>query len=253
MELYFTKFLKSLVFPPGGLLLLWLIGLILLKRNARLARGVLWGGLVIAYLLSTPLFSTLLLETVETYPALTRAQIEQSPARAIVVLSAGRYHDAAEYGGDDTVGDNTLVRIRYGAYLQRLTGLPMLVSGGHVLDSEGDSLAEVMARSLREDFGIKEVWLEDESRNTEENARFSQALLAQKGIDHVFLVTQAFHMPRAVAIFEQMGLKVTPAPTQFDSVTGVSLFDLLPDAGAVEDSYYALHELVGRLWYAVRY
>jgi uncharacterized SAM-binding protein YcdF (DUF218 family) len=252
MELYFTKFLKSLVFPPGGFLLLWLFGLLLLKRNARLARGVLWGGFAIAYLLSTNLVSALLLEAVESYPALTRAQIEQSPARAIVVLSAGRDHNAPEYGGD-TVGSNTLVRIRYGAYLQRLTGLPMLVSGGHVLDSEGDSLAEVMARSLREDFGVKEVWLEDESRNTEENARFSQTLLAQKGIDHVFLVTQAFHMPRAVAIFEQMGLKVTPAPTQFDSVTGVSLFDLLPDAGAVEDSYYALHELVGRLWYAVRY
>ena len=252
MEIYFTKFLKSLLFPPGGFLLLWLIGMLLLKRNARLAKVVLWGGLAVAYLLSTNLMSALLLETVERYPALTRAQIEQSPAQAIVVLSAGRDHNAPEYGGD-TVDSNTLVRIRYGAYLQRLTGLPMLVSGGHVLDSEGDSLAGVMARSLYQDFGIKEVWLEDESRNTEENARFSQALLAQKGIDHVFLVTQAFHMPRAVAIFEQMGLKVTPAPTQFDSVTGVSLFDVLPSDTAVVDSYLALHELIGRLWYAVRY
>ncbi len=252
MELYLSKILKSLIFPPGGLLLLWLLGLLLLKRYAVLSKGLLWGGLVIAYLLCTPLVSGLLLQRLQAYPALTPLQIEQAPARAIVVLSAGRYKNAPEYGGD-TVGNQTLARVRYAAYLQRMTGLPLLVSGGHVFDREGDSMARVMADSLRQDFGIENVWLEDESRTTAENARFSCALLREKGIDSVFLVTHAMHMPRAVAIFEQAGLKVIPAPTRFYQSEGGWLLQLLPDAEAVVNSYMALHELVGGLWYTLRY
>lgn len=252
IELYLTKILKSLIFPPGGLLLLWLLGLLLLRRSVLLAKTLLWAGLAVAYLLCTPLVSGRLLQQLDVYPALTREQIKQAPARAIVVLSAGRYKDAPEYGGD-TVGNHTLVRVRYGAHLQRLSGLPVLVSGGHVFDKQGASLAQVMADSLRNDFHIGQVWLEDKSRTTAENARFSRDLLQQKGIDTVFLVTHAIHMPRAVAMFEQVGLTVIPAPTRFYAAEGGWLVQLLPEPGAIVNSYMALHELVGRFWYRLRY
>jgi uncharacterized SAM-binding protein YcdF (DUF218 family) len=253
-ELYLTYLLKSLILPPGGLLLLWLLGLLLLRRYEILGRLLLWGGLGVAYLASTPLVSGMLLQQLQAYPALTAQQIEQDPARAIVVLSAGRYRDAPEYGAD-TVGNHSLVRIRYAAYLHRQTGLPVLVSGGRVFDQEGDSLARVMADSLLEDFAIdiNDVWLEDRSRNTAENAMFSAELLREKGIDSVFLVTHAVHMPRAVAAFERTGLQVTPAPTRFHQRDTHMLMQLLPRAGAVVDSHMALHELSGRLWYALRH
>lgn len=252
IELYLTNILKSLIFPPGGLLLLWLIGLLLLRRHARLGRWVLGGGLLSAYLLSTPFISGVLVQSLQSYPALTPAQLQGTSAQAIVVLSAGRYKDAPEYGGD-TVGNHTLARIRYAAFLQRETGLPVLVSGGHVFDKTGDSLAEVMARSLRQDFHVDTVWLEDKSRTTAENARFSQALLQARGIDRVLLVTHAVHMPRAVAIFEQTGLEVVPAPTRFHQAEGHWLLALLPRADALVDAYMALHEALGRLWYRLRY
>ncbi len=188
----------------------------------------------------------------QTFPALTPAEIRDAPAQAIVVLSAERYRNAPEYGVD-TVGNHTLVRIRYAAFLHRETGLPVLVSGGHVFDREGDSLARVMADSLLQDFGIDSVWLEDQSRNTAENASLSHALLQEKGVETVFLVTHAIHMPRAVAAFERSGLEVIPAPTRFHRFhEGSQALLLLPNAGAVVDSYMALHELVGRLWYALR-
>jgi uncharacterized SAM-binding protein YcdF (DUF218 family) len=251
-ELYLGYLLKSLFLPPGILLLLWLFGLWMLQRNVFFGRILLWGGLGIAYLLTTPLVSGLLLQQLQTFPALTPEEIRQSPAQAIVVLSAERYRDAPEYGVD-TVGNHTLVRIRYAAFLHRETGLPIMVSGGHVFDHEGDSLARVMADSLLQDFGIDSVWLEDESRNTAENASLSHALLLEKGVDTVFLVTHAIHMPRAVAAFERTGLKVIPAPTRFHRFPeGSHALLLLPNAGAVVDSYMALHELVGRLWYALR-
>jgi len=251
-ELFLTKIIKSLVFPPGGILLAIFAGLLLLGRKPSLGKALLWLGLTTGYLFSTPMVSDLMQQQLETYPALTEIEIRHSPAAAIVVLSAGRYRNAPEYGGD-TVDNVSLARVRYGAYLHRLTDLPIVVSGGRVFDSEGKSLAQVMAESLRQDFLIDTVWLEDQSRNTAENARLSKLLLQKKNIDTVLLVTDALHMPRSVAIFELAGLHVIPAPTRFTVSGDDWLLLMLPDVDALADSYYALHELVGRAWYAIRY
>ncbi len=251
-ELYITNLIKSIILPPGSLLLLLLLGLLLLKSQPRMAKRMLWSGLVLTYLLSTPLLSGLLLQQTQVFPALTEAEIRQTSAQVIVVLSAGRYKTAPEYGGD-TVANNTLARLRYGAYLHRQTGLPMLVSGGHVLDRQGDSLAQVMANSLRDDFQVERVWLEDNSSTTAENARLSKQLLAEKKIETIFLVTHASHMPRAVTIFERQGLTVIAAPTRFYIMQDNGFLLLIPNAAAMADSYFGLHELLGQLWYKLRY
>jgi len=251
-ELFVTNLLQSLLFPPGGLFVLLLIGLLLFKRKARSAKIVLWSCLVAGYMLSTPLVANMLQRSLEQYPALTATDIAGADAEAIVVLSAGRYLNAPEYN-EDTVGDNTLVRVRYGAYLHRLTHLPVLVTGGRVLNREGDSLAEVMARVMTEEFGVATVWLEDQSRTTAENARYSKQILEAKQIHTIFLVTHAAHMPRSVAAFEKEGLRVIPAPTKFNVQSEHWLFTLLPSAEALADSYTALHEWVGRVWYLLRY
>jgi uncharacterized SAM-binding protein YcdF (DUF218 family) len=253
IELILFHGLKSLILPPGGLLLLWLLGLLLLRRSPLAGRLLLWGGLVLAYLAATPLVSGQLLQQLQSYPALDAAAIDNSPAQAIVVLGSERYRDAPEYGSD-TVGKRTLVRIRYAAHLHRETGLPILVSGGHVLRADGESLARTMAASLAADFGITEVWLEERSRNTAENARFSHSLLREQGIERVFLVTHAFHMPRAVQAFARTGLEVTPAPTHFYLPRERNVvLGLLPSAGAAYGTYLALHEQGGRLWYRLRH
>lgn len=259
MELVITNTLKALIFPPGLFFSALLLGLLLLPRRPRLARLLLWTGLLCGYLLSTPYIAGALRMQLQAYGALTPAElgrvVAESRPQAIVVLSADRYKEAPEYGGD-TVGDATLERIRYGAFLQRQTGLPLLVSGGHVLDSTGESLAAVMEESLKRDFGIAEVWVEDRSRTTAENAIYSQQLLQARGIERVLLVTHAYHMPRAVAIFEKSGLTVVAAPTRLileREGDAPAYFDWLPNAGALQGSYIALHELTGRLWYWLRY
>lgn len=215
---------------------------------------MLWFVLVVFYLLSTPLISRHLIAQVETYPALTPNEVGKHSAGAIVILSSSREKDAKEYGGD-TVGKNTLLRCRYGAFLARKTGLPILVSGGFVLEKDGASLAQVMAELLRDDFQAGEVWLEDKSTTTKENALYSTKILSEKNIDTAYLVTQAGHMPRSVDAFEQAGLKVIPAPTAFESGEGDSFefLSLLPGTSAMNTSRFALHEIVGAFWYKIRY
>lgn len=252
MELLVTSVIKTLILPPGFFLILFATSLLLLRKWPVIGRSLLWTGLVILYLLSTPIIAGFLLNRLEIYPALDANNIEDSTIGAIVILASDRERGAKEYGGD-SVGFNTLIRCRYGAFLQRKTGLPIMVSGGYVLDTEGRSLAETMAESLKEDFRAGEVWLEDKSRTTAENGFYSHKILAQKKINTVYLVTQAWHMPRSVAVFEKAGLKVIPAPTAFKGSDEIEIQGLLPGANALNTSRLALYEMIGILWYEIRY
>ena len=175
-------------------------------------------------------------------------------AEAILILGAGRYERAPEYGGD-TVDEMTLMRLRYGAHLHRITGLPVYVSGGGPAD-ENPPLGRLMAKVLKDDYGIDAAGVEDRSLTTWENAERSAPMLREDHIGKVLLVTNAWHMPRAVDAFEQFHVPVAAAPTGFVSgpKPGVpdGLSDLLPSMGALTNSTYAVHEYLGRAWYQVR-
>lgn len=253
MEIIITRSIEAWLLPPGGLLLVFILGFYLLRRHKRTGIALLTAALLSLYALSTPALAQRLLAWVETYPALPPDVSNTEGAQAIVLLGGGRYFGAPEYG-KDTVGMEALERVRYAARMQHQTGLPIIVSGGAPL-GERHTDAELMRDALKE-FGATDVWLEDRSRNTAENARFSKDLLAQHQMNKVYLVTHATHMARSVRAFERAGLTVIPAPTHFLSLRDPAVprfMQWLPDAQALQSSRIALREQLGRLWYWVRY
>jgi len=255
-EFVIGQIIKAIIFPPGIFVVLMLVTLWLLKDHMLVAKRLLIATALSLYLLSLPVISALLMIPLEPYPALSSQFIQNSPAQAIVILSAGRMTSAAEYDNQDVSGDNTTGRLKYGARLQRITQLPILVTGG-LADEDSPPLSRIMAADLKTNFDIETKWLEEKSKNTAENAIFSRELLQKEGINHIFLVTSAWHMRRAVAIFEKQGFIVTPAPTRFEGFNsnrfGFELSDFLPGTNALRYSYFALHELLGTLWYNLRY
>jgi uncharacterized SAM-binding protein YcdF (DUF218 family) len=66
------------------------------------------------------------------------------------------------------------------------------------------------------------------------------------------LVTHAWHLRRAVPLFEAQGFDVVPAGTQFSRGSLDTLFDVLPTHTGLRDSTFALHEWLGILWYKLR-
>jgi uncharacterized SAM-binding protein YcdF (DUF218 family) len=68
------------------------------------------------------------------------------------------------------------------------------------------------------------ITLEDRSRNTHENAVFTAQLLGLQSGRKWLLVTSAFHMPRSIGIFRQIGLDVMPWPVDYRTPTGAALF-----------------------------
>ena len=250
MLMLLRKTLATLALPPASLILLVLAGWWLARRHPRLGRGMMLAGLAGLWLLSTPIVSDALRRSLEQYPPLALEQV--SGAQAIVLLTAGAYHGAPEYGGASVPGGAGLERIRYAAWLARQTGLPLLVTGGRVHGEAEGSLARDMNVVLAM-YGTPARWLEEDSRTTWENARNSAGLLPPGS--RVLVVTHAIHMPRAMLSFEQAGLAPVAAPTVFVETTGRGpwLLRLLPSASALQRSAEALHEWAGLAWYRLAY
>jgi uncharacterized SAM-binding protein YcdF (DUF218 family) len=208
-----------------------------------------------AYGLFTRFVAEILINSLQTFPAVTSEQwdgLKAGGPAAIVILSAGRRRFAPEFGGE-TADEISLERLRYGAKLARATGLPVLVSGG-LARGDSPSLAAVLANVLEQDYGIVARWQETQSSNTAENAQYSSAMLKQDGVERIVLVTHAWHMKRAAAAFAAQGMPVRAAPTAFYPRTNNPGWDdFLPNAAAFRMSSYAIHELGGGLWYRIKY
>jgi len=251
--LTFTKAVGTFLLPPGIVIVLGLIGLLVLPRW-RLAAGVLVGsGMCALYVLSLPATGMALLHRLESgFPALpTPDAALRARADAIVVLGGGREVEAPEYGGD-TVGAATLERLRYAARLHRATGLPVLVSGGSPF-GELVAEAELMQRVLLEDFRVPVRWVERRARTTFENAVYARAMLEAAGIRRVYLVTHAWHMPRAAWAFERAGLQIQAAPVGFGrGEASGTVLDWLPSARGLALTSRALRERLALAWYRWR-
>ncbi|MGB5832437.1 MAG: YdcF family protein [Thiohalocapsa sp.] len=251
MEAY--SVVKQLLLPPGIILVMLAIGFFLVRGT--LGRLVLFVAWSLLFMMSLPGLAVPFIGTLERYPALDPSRLSAVDAEAIVVLGATVYSAAPEYGGN-TVDGNSLKRVRYAAWLHRYTGLPVYVTGG-----AGDKApAPAMVRVLEDEYGVPVTGVEQDSRTTWENAMLTVPLLRADGVGRILLVTQAWHMPRAVAAFERTGIDVVPAPTDFvlresggaDDTWRDRYRDWLPQAAAFQLSYYALHEKIGQVYYDLR-
>ncbi|NCS75703.1 MAG: YdcF family protein, partial [Gallionella sp.] len=196
----------------------------------------------------TPFVSDALMRQLEGAPDAVDTRTQ--PADAIVVLGGGTYFRAIEYGGD-TVGERTLARLRYAAKLHRDTGKPILVTGGKPLGNAFSEGAQMKA-VLQQEFIVPVRWVEGDSDNTAENARLSYARLAPFGIRRIYLVSHAWHLPRAARAFRSAGFEVVPAPTAFTTRYRTDLLTFVPNADALRDSRWFMHEVIGMLWYRLK-
>ena len=254
MSWFITNFIAAFLLPPLSLLLLLALGIILLYRRHRFAKPLILAASGLLWIASTPYFAEgalHLLEAQSTPLDFRRTNGQPETADAIVILGGGTYFHAPEYAGGDVVSYTTLVRLRYGAKLYRETGKPILVTGGRPL---GNSVSEAqqMRMSLEQDFRVPVRWTEDESDNTFENAYYSFRILRQAGIHRIYLVTHAWHMPRAAAVFRRAGFDVIEAPTAFTTRYRTDLLSFLPSAQALRDSRIFIHEIIGIFWYRLK-
>ena len=251
--------LSVLVQPPASLLLLIVFGLWLMRRRPRLGGGLILLSTAGLWLMCCVGTANWLQDAVLRPPAaLTAAQVRtlvRNPAQAqtptaIVVLGAGRHRLAAEYGTANLT-QHAMVRLRYGVWLARHTGLPMAYAGGVGWAQIGDrSEAETAAQITQDDYGLSLRWIESRSRDTRENADLMVPMLDSAGIRRIVLVTHAAHMPRAMRAFRDAagkGMVLVPAPVAAVTRDDQPVLDWLPSQHGYGLVHGALHEVLGLL------
>jgi uncharacterized SAM-binding protein YcdF (DUF218 family) len=228
--------LRNLLLPPAGPLILAMIGALLMWRRRRFGGVLLAGGLASLWLFSTPIVADAVSRLAEHYPALDLSK--PTNAHAIVILGGGAERNfAPEYLGPEA-DFGLLERLSYGAYVARQTGLPILVSGA-------PSEAIAMRTSLARDFGVATRWVDNQSRDTYENARFSARMLNPEGITRIILVTSSTHLFRAAHEYQSAGFDVVPAPVGVWAPREIGVFRLVPGPAALMRSNLAVYELIG--------
>jgi len=157
-------------------------------------------------------------------------------AEAIVVLGAG----VSENG---VLGDDSLRRAIQGIVLQRKGSAPLLVLSGPATN-RGPTEAAVRA-ALARDLGVSQdaIITEEMGWTTREEASRIGALLRDRQVRRILLVTNSQHMDRAQRLFERVGLEVLPA-----TADDISDSDSSPE-GRLKLMRIALQEIIARLYY----
>ncbi len=230
--------------PPTLFISLGLLGALLALRWRHAGLAVTLAASLCLYAAATPAISSWLMQRIE---AGLPQHTDLSRAQAIVVLGGDVQPGN---GGDipDALGPLSLERVVLAAQAYRRLHLPVAVSGGRVAGMRASEGA-LMKAALQDNFAVPVTWNEDRSRTTWENAVFTARLLRPARVTTVVLVSQAWHLPRALWAFERAGLQALPWLAPRTALHLDRPGDLLPSIGALHNSFYALHEMIGGLYY----
>lgn len=251
MFFFLSKTVGIVLMPSNFLIGIGLVGVLLLTtRFARLGRKLMIFSIALLAICGfSPLGNWLL------YPLETRFPPWDATLGApdgIIVL--GGSIDAslsAAHGG--AVVQTTADRIIAAAALaHRYPNARILFTGGSANLLSNDAREADFAAALFESLGIARARLtmERRSRNTQENAEFSKAMVAPKNGERWLLVTSAFHMPRSVGLFRKAGFNVEPYPVDWRLGQDGDLLSFFSIANeGLARTEVALHEWIGLIAY----
>lgn len=238
------KLVAAMTMPLNLTLLLVTIGLCLLWFTGRQRAGkiLVTVGLVLLVVGGSGAVSSRLVGVVENrYEAIVDLEPVQD-IRWVVVLGAGNSVDASLPAGV-RLSEPASVRLMEGVRLHRaLPGSRLVVSGG--MEGDAVSHAELMAEAaIGLGVAAEDVVVHRLAKDTAEEARAAQAVF---GDERFLLVTSASHMPRAMRLFEDLGMHPVAAPTQFMSRARAN--SMLPDGVNLRKAERAVYEFMGLLW-----
>lgn len=253
------KTAKYLLYPlswitAAGLCTLLVASLPVTPRRTTWVRRFAFCTILLLLLTATPILSTIYISLLEArYPpfiATNGAKFD-----AVVVLAGGVFQKGSLRPADEPFEDSRH-RTACGAelWLKGLAPKLLLTGGDATVLRTGPAESREMKRwALR--LGVPEsvIELEEKSRTTHENAVQTKAIL---GPSHILLVTAAYHLPRAVGLFEKQGFTVTPVACGYESKhhpqqawEQKTLFDFIPTVRALLLSTQTIDEVAGILVY----
>lgn len=241
----------AFLLPPTGAFPLLLLAWGLRHRRRWLSGALFASGLIAVWVGSTELGALWLQDRLMgTQQAVRVERLKDVPAKEsiIVVLGGGARKLMPEYGGPQLKA-LSIERLRYGIWLSRQSGIPLMFTGGTPRDASDDRLTEaaLAERTAAQEFGFTLAAREDRATDTRENAAFTAELLRGKSIRRVVLVTHDVHMRRSLRAFRDAlppEVEVIPAPLGL-ALPGFEWRDLLPSQEGISRARYLGYEWLG--------
>lgn len=249
---YLNKIIGAVLNPISIALLSSLAGVALSAAGRRrIGLALVTCSLVWLWLWSTPAVYRFVGGSLESeWPIVDAADAPR--ADAIVLLGGGVGANTNAYPYAEMA--NGADRVWYAAKLWKAGKAPVIIPTG---SEETNAAVPILV-----DFGVPRsaIAIENEARNTEENAKFVARLLDErlknssrgdKMRRRVLLVTSAWHMRRSVLMFRKYApeLEVMPAATDYEATVrtgdGFELADVLPSADCLAANSWCFKELVG--------
>jgi uncharacterized SAM-binding protein YcdF (DUF218 family) len=253
------KFISFWLMPLPFCLTLLTAGLILLMftRRARLARGLLVTGVILLVLFGNKMVSVALVRPIEsTFPPIPELIVGQSVppdlarCRYVVVLGSG-HSDAPGFSANNQLSSAGLARLVEGVRLLKvLPEARLVLSGGG--EPGYPSHAAVLGR-VAVQLGVEpdRILRIENVRDTEDEAKTLSELI---GPAPIALVTTAWHLPRATALFRAVGFKVLSCPTAYTARPNpnASWSEYSWSVESLERSTAAVRERIGFVWLLLR-
>jgi uncharacterized SAM-binding protein YcdF (DUF218 family) len=248
---FLSKTVGIMLMPTNFMIGIGLVGAMLLAtRFARLGRKLMIVSVALLAICGfSPLGNWLLYPLEARFPPWNARQ--GAPDGIIVLGGSIDTSLSAAHGG--AVVRTTADRIIAAAALaHQYPNARILFTGGSANLISNDAREADYAAALFESLGIARarLMMERRSRNTQENAEFSRAMVAPKSGERWLLVTSAFHMPRSVGLFRKAGFNVEPYPVDWHVGEGGDLLTFFSMANeGLAHTEVALHEWLGLVAY----
>lgn len=259
MLFWLKKTIGSWLMPLPISLVALLAGFLLLRYTKWRRLGRMAIGLAVAVLLifSNNFVAKSLVRSLETkYPGIPEfvpgapLPPQIASCRYVVVLGGGNGVTPG-LAATNLLSSASLARFVEGLRIWRaLPAAKLIVTGGGRAGEEPN--AHFIARAALA-FGVpaERLLVIDRARDTEDESRAAKALVAG---ERVALVTSAWHMPRACALFRSAGIDTVPCPADFATHLdpGFRIDDYTWTFWALGGSERGLRERLGSLWIWLR-
>jgi uncharacterized SAM-binding protein YcdF (DUF218 family) len=250
-----AKILGFFALPSNILISIGLLGVILMAtRFAQAGRRLAVTALILIALFGlSPLGNAIILPLEERFPAWDASRDASRGAPAGIIALGGALDTVVSPARGEVALNEAAERMTSIAELaRRYPDARIVFTGGSGrIIYDGVSEAELAAR-LFASFGIakERIILEDKSRDTLENARFTKALVQPKPGERWLLVTSAHHMPRSIGLFRAEGFPVEAFPVDYRTRGAIDMLRPFSSVGdGLRRTDTAMREWVGLLVY----
>jgi uncharacterized SAM-binding protein YcdF (DUF218 family) len=246
MYFILSKILLFLILPVSWITVLLIIALV--SKDRKRKQSFLITSAIVFYIFSN---GFLLNEFAKRWDIPPTTLNNTQPYSCAVILGGFSGEDANENGLFNTASDRFIQGLKL--FTTKKASHILITSGnGNLIPGAFREAAWAKTQLLQLNVPDSAILIENNSKNTLENARFSKTVIEQKHLQPPYLlVTSAFHMRRSLMIFKNAGVAVIPYPCNY--IAGRQRLDismLLPSSETLFTWNFYVKEVIG---YVVNY